>query len=137
MPPNRSTPPPADLTSKRAANAKTARNDVDKAQADLDALRAEVAAETPDADLPPGVVAVPLADTTVLIKDLLDWPSSANEDFLSARWTRWARKVLYSDNDFQTWAGLDPTNRQVSEFLGNWEKVTGIKVGELLASLSL
>ncbi len=105
---------------------------------DYDALRAEVAAEpeTQAAELPAGIYAVPLADTAIRVKDLGDWPSSANEDLTAARFTRWARKVSYSDDDFLIWAKIDPTNKQVGAFLSDWEKISGLPLVSMLLSWS-
>jgi hypothetical protein len=118
MPPRKRTNPPADLVDKAPANA------------DLDNLRAEVAAE-PDGD--DGPRAVPLADTTVLVKPFLDWPVSANEELISGRYTAWARRILHGD-DFDVWTRIDPTYRQLIEFLGAVEKVSGLPLGSLVTS---
>jgi len=122
MPPRKRAIPaavaPADLVDKQPANA------------DLDALRAEVATE-PDSDDAPK--AVPLADTTVLVKPFLDWPVSANDDLIAGKFTAWVRKVLHGD-DFDVWTRVDPTNRQLIEFLAAVEKISGLPLGSLVAS---
>jgi hypothetical protein len=110
--------PPA-LTEERAAPV-----------SDLDNLRAEVATE-PDGD--DGPKAVPLADTSVRIKPFLDWPVSANEELIAGRFTSWARKVLIAD-DFAVWVKVDPTNRQLIEFLTDVEKISGLPLGSLITS---
>jgi hypothetical protein len=109
---------PADLADKQPANA------------DLDNLRAEVATEHDSDD---GPKAVPLADTTVRIKAFLDWPVSANEELITGRYTSWARKVLHPD-DFKVWVKVDPTNRQLIEFLTDVEKISGLPLGSLITS---
>lgn len=119
MPPRKRTTPPVDLAGKAPAN-------------DLQALRDEVATE-PDAS--DGLFAVPLGDTTVRVKDFLDWPSSANDDLAFGRMGRWASKILHAE-DFEVWARMDPTNRQAIEFMREMEKITGIPLGTLLTSLS-
>jgi hypothetical protein len=122
MPPRKRTTPvaaaPADLADKQPANA------------DLDSLRAEVAAD-PDGD--DGPKAVPLADTSVRIKAFLDWPVSANEELIAGRFTVWARKVLHGD-DFDVWVKVDPTNRQLIEFMTAVEKISGLPLGSLITS---
>lgn len=114
---------PADLNGKRPANATS----------DLDALRTEVANE---ASGTVGVLTVPLADTTVRVKDFLDWPSSANEDLAYGRLTSWASKVVIPEDFTKIWAPMDPTNRQAIEFMAEWEKISGIPLGTLLTSLT-
>jgi hypothetical protein len=103
--------PPADLAGKTPANG-----------GDLDALRAEVAAE-PDTD--DGIMVVPLGDTSVRVKHYLDWPTSADEYFIAGRLTIWAQKILHGD-DYTVWEKVDPTNRQTAEFIRALEKITGI-----------
>lgn len=112
MPPEKKIDPPADLADKKPANA-----------TDLDALRVEVQAE-PDA--PESEFTVPIADTVVRVKHYLDWPVSADELLIAGRLHKWAEKVIVGD-DFRTvWVPLDPTNRQVSEFILNLEKISGV-----------
>ena len=124
MPPRaRKVTPPPDLDGKTPANATS----------DLDALRAEVAAEPEGAA---DTLAVPLGDTVVRVKDFMDWPSSANEDLAYGRFTRWAAKVLDGDDFVKVWVPLDPTNRQVTSFLVDWEKISGIPLGTMLTSLT-
>lgn len=120
MPPRKraAATPPVDLADKQPANA------------DLDALRAEVASE-PDGD--DGPKAVPLADTTVLVKPFLDWPVSANEELITGRFTVWAKKILAGD-DFEVWTRVDPTNRQLIEFMTAVEKISGLPLGSLITS---
>ncbi len=105
---------PADLNGKKPANADSG---------DLDALREEVAAE-PDADTWPKPV--PIGGTTVLVKEYLDWPSSADELLIAGRLFKWAEKILAGDDYANVWVPLDPTNRQVGEFLLALEKISGI-----------
>lgn len=106
---------------------------------DLDALRAEVAAETdPDGNLPDGAVLVPLRDTQVAVLNPLDWPASANEDVNNERFYSWAMKALARDEDKQTWEQIDPTNREVVQFLlEDWPKVSGVAVGDSHASRAM
>lgn len=121
MPPRKRTTPPAGLAAKKPAN-------------DLDAIRDEVATE-PDGNRDT-VFVVPLGNTTVRVKDFLDWPSSANDDLAFGRMTRWALKVLDGDDFEKVWAPMDPTNRQAIEFMRELEKIAGIPLGTLLTSLS-
>ena len=121
-PPRKRATRPADLETKRAADA------------DLQALRDEVAAE-PEAD-DDGFFAIPLGDRIVRVKNFLDWPSSANDDLAFGRMTRWALKVLDRDDFEKIWAPMDPTNRQAIEFMQQLEKITGIPLATLLTSLS-
>lgn len=104
--------PPGDLDSKTPANG-----------ADLDALRAEVSAG-PDAAA--DVMVVPIGGTSVRVKHYLDWPSSADEYFIAGRLTIWASKILAGGDYTKVWEPLDPTNRQVAEFIKNLETITGI-----------
>ncbi len=106
-----------------AAVAETSDTKADTASGDLDALRDEVAAED-DNDVWPKPV--PLGDPTVLAKHYLDWPGSADELLLAGRLTKWAEKILHGDDYATVWAPLDPTNRQIGEFLVALEKISGI-----------
>ncbi len=113
MPPRtKKVDPPADLAGKKPANA-----------TDLDALRDEVRAE-PDA--PDDIYAVSVAGTVVRVKHYLDWPVSADELLIAGRIHKWAEKVIAGDDYRDVWVPLDPTNRQVGEFLRNLEEITGI-----------
>lgn len=121
MPPRiKKATPPADLADKAPANG-----------TDLDALRAEVAAE-PDAD--DGVKVVPLGDTAVRVKHYLDWPASADELLIAGRLSRWAEKIVVPEDYAGVWQPMDPTNRQVVEFITSLEKITGIPFGVHIAS---
>lgn len=117
------TAPPPDLDGKKPANA-----------TDLDALRAEVAAEPEGAR--DGALVVALGDTKVRVKDFMDWPASANEDIGYGRYSAWARKCLAGDDFAKLWAPLDPTNRQVMEFLVLWSEASGLPLGSMLTSLT-
>ncbi|GAA2636910.1 hypothetical protein GCM10010399_82550 [Dactylosporangium fulvum] len=90
---------------------------------DVDALRAEVAAEPDAAD---EIEIVPFADTAVRVKHFLDWPASADDDLSFGRVTAWASKILAGDDFAKVWVKVDPTNRQVIAFFADLEKVTGI-----------
>jgi hypothetical protein len=56
----------------------------------------------------------------------LDGPTSADEYFIAGRLTIWASKILHGDDYAKVWEPLDPTNRQVAEFIQALEKITGI-----------
>lgn len=116
--------PPADLDDKKPANATS----------DLDQLRAEVAAEPDGAR--DGVIPVKLGDTKVRVLDFMDWPASANEDIGYGRYSAWARKCLAGDDFVKVWAPLDPTNRQVMDFLVRWSEASGLPLGSMLTSLT-
>jgi hypothetical protein len=126
-PPRKRTSPPANLAEKQPANAAP----------DLDTLRDEVAAETQGDE---GIGAVPLGDSVVRIKDFMQWPTSANEDYAYGRFTRWAQKVLV-EGDYQVWAGMNggtgPTNGEVVDFIRVAQEVTGFPLENLLTSLSM
>lgn len=123
MPPRaRKDAPPSDLDAKKPANT------------DLGALRAEVAAEPEGAR--DGTLRIALGDTKVRVKDFMDWPSSANEDIGYGRYGAWARKCLAADDYTTVWAPLDPTNRQVMEFLVRWSEASGLPLGSMLTSLT-
>lgn len=129
MPPRKKTAAaasaPADLDAKQPANADGG---------DLDALRAEVAAERPDS--PDGdYILIPVGDTVFRVKDFMDWPSSANEYLSIGRFSLWAQKALHPE-DGALWMQVDPTNRQVGEFFRDWEKVTGIPFGNIAGLLT-
>ncbi|MER7280419.1 hypothetical protein ABT369_38880 [Dactylosporangium sp. NPDC000244] len=98
---------------------------------DLDALRAEVAAEPDSADEP---YVVAIGDTSVRVKHFLDWPASADDDLQAGRITAWAGKVLAGDDFTTVWANADPTNRQVIAFLTDLEQVTGLPFASRLVS---
>lgn len=102
--------------------------------ADLDALRAEVAAEPQGAR--DGTLRIPLGNTKVRVLDFMDWPASANEDIGYGRYSAWARKALAEDDFAKIWAPLDPTNRQVMEFLVLWSEASGLPLGSMLTSLT-
>jgi hypothetical protein len=104
--------PPGDLAGKTPANG-----------TDLDAMRAEVAAE-PDAAA--DIMVVPIGATSVRVLHYLDWPTSADEYFIAGRLTIWASKILHGDDYAKVWEPLDPTNRQTAEFIQALEKITGI-----------
>lgn len=99
---------------------------------DLDALRREVYAETgPDPDgLPDGAVWVPLRDARVAVLNPLDWPASATDDVRAGWFTSWAMKALARDVDKDTWARIDPTNRECDRFLNvDWPAASGVTLG--------
>lgn len=103
--------------------------------ADLDLLKAEVAAESkPRDDLPEGAVLVPLhnragevvATFAVLHPD--DWPCSAAEDVNNTVMPRiftWALKVLATEDDRNLWRAIDPSNRAASQFIEDWQRASG------------
>lgn len=93
----------------------------------LQLVQAEVAGETVEAPdgLPDGAVLVPIGDTEVAVLSDQDWPSSANEDMAMGLYGRWAQKALATEADIIAWFDLDPTNRQVADFLVEWAKRTG------------
>jgi hypothetical protein len=124
MPPRaRKAAAPVDLNGKRPANA---------IRSDLDALRAEVAAELPEGGpLHP----VEFAGTTVLVKDFWDWPVEANELLARGFIVQWAQAVMPAE-EFAAWAKVRPTNRQAAEFMGVVEAVVGFPLGSWLTSLS-
>ncbi len=69
---------------------------------------------------------VPIGDTSVLVKHYLDWPASADDLLIAGRLHKWAEKILDGDDYATVWVPLDPTNRQVGEFLLALEKISGI-----------
>jgi hypothetical protein len=120
--------PPADLDAKKPANA--------DASPDLDALRAEVRAES-DSDDGIEYLAVPLGNTTVRVKrDPLDWPGSANSYFARGLMTEWAQRVVHPDDFAQVWLPTDPTNRQIAAFIAEWEKISGLPLAQQFSLLS-
>lgn len=101
---------------------------------DLELIQAEVATETVKHDnLPEGAVLVPLGDTVVAVLHPDDWPSSANEDVNAERFLTWALKVLATDEDKALWLAMDPINRQVGQFLLDWQKAIGAPLGGVAA----
>lgn len=104
------------------------------ATSDLDALRAEVAAE-PDGERD-GTLAIPIGNSKVRVKGFMKWPSSANEDLGYGRYSAWARKALAGDDFVKVWAPMDPTNEEVTEFLVRWSEESGLPLGSMLTSLT-
>jgi hypothetical protein len=111
-------PPTARKRTTRAAKATA-----DKNGGNLEAVRAEVAAEPEGGDQP---YVVALAGTSVKVKHFLDWPASGDDDLAAGRFTVWARKVLVGDDYTKVWQPMDPTNRQVIAFFSDLEAITGI-----------
>lgn len=124
MPPRKRATPPADLPGKRAANP----------DADIEALRAEVAAE-PDGTAEE-YYAIPFANTSVRVKDFWDWPAVASDMLAVGRFTQAAAQIVHPDDFLTVWATANPTNRQVRDFMNEVEKVVGIPLQTLLTSLS-
>jgi hypothetical protein len=87
-------------------------------------------------------VSVPLAGKTVRVKPPMDWRDSAFEALRSARFGVWAQSSLVNDlataedgtetgvDDTAVWAEIDPTYRQILEFLAAYEQAGGIGLGE-------
>lgn len=120
-------PPTARKRAAKSANGKPA------GTTDLDKLRAEVSAETPDAE--PTTIPVPFCGTTVGVLDFWDWPAEANESLARGLIVRWASQVMPA-KDFATWAGVKPTNRQAAEFIAAVEVAVGFPLGSWLTSLA-
>jgi len=87
-------------------------------------------------------VSVPLADTHVRVKPPMDWKASAFEALREARFSVWAQTSLVNDaeidddgkksgsDDVAVWNKVDPTVRQVAEFLAAYSELVGISLGE-------
>jgi hypothetical protein len=117
---------PRKATAKKAAPAATTEEPV----SDLDAMRAEVAAEPGAAD---ECYTLPLADKKVRVKHILDWPLSADALLQAKLLEQWAQRVLVEE-DLPIWAEVDPTLRQFVAFMDELEAVTGVPFGLQVAS---
>lgn len=122
---------PAATPRKTAAKKAAAIKAIQEPPNDLDAMRAEVAAE-PDA-VEDETYVVPLAGTTVRIKNVLDWPLSCDDLLRAQMFNQWARKVLV-DEDRQVWEGVDPSLRVFAAFMKDLETISGIPFGLELVS---
>jgi hypothetical protein len=145
MPPTATnTEAPADLAAKRAANDPDQTGQPDQVDtADLDALRAEVAAEPvgmPAADDDTWPRSIPLGDATVRVKHWLDWELDGDKHLLAVDISSWAEGVLVNDetgDDFKdVWKPAKPTLRQGLKFVKAVEVATGIPFAPHLASLT-
>lgn len=126
---------PADLNGKMPANADSG---------DLDALREEVAAETPtpapDDDTWPRLI--PVGDVKVRVKHWLDWELDGDKHLLAVDISSWAEGVLFKDEDEDVddfkdiWKPAKPTLRQGLVFVKAVEVATGIPFAPHLASLT-
>lgn len=129
MPPSNTVEPPNDLADKTPANE----------SGDLDALRAEVAAEqviTPAADDDTWPRPIPVGDVTVRVKHYLDWPMDSDQSLANVDLTNWARDVLAGD-DFETiWKPAKPTLRQGLAFVKAVEVAMGVPFAQHLALLT-
>jgi len=88
-------------------------------------------------------VSVPLGDKQVRVKPPMDWKASAVEAIVAGRFTAWAQTSLVDDetrdektgkltgsDDVAVWNKVDPTVRQVAEFLAAYSELVGISLGE-------
>ncbi len=110
---------PADLNGKKPANADSG---------DLDALRDEVAAETPspaaDDDTWPRLI--PVGDVKVRVKHYLDWTLDSEDAIRTVDIRGWAADNL-ADSDFvAAWLPAKPTLRQGLQFIQTVEVATGL-----------
>ncbi len=78
-----------------------------------------VAALIAEARAADGPVTVPLGGYLFHIRPVWDWPWDAVTALTNGWYHRWARHALDGDGG-AVWRRLDPTNRQVGEFLANW-----------------
>lgn len=67
------------------------------------------------------------ADITV--PNAMDWDGEATEVLSAGRFYTWAELVL-SDDDFEAWRSVRPTNRQIDEFFRSWSELTGQDAGK-------
>lgn len=100
---------------------------------DLEAMRAEVAAEPETAanktDISDKPFTVPFVDTEIRVKAILDWPVSSDKLLFASRFEEWAAKILDGDQLAEVWEPADPTLRQIIKFVGDLEARTGIPFG--------
>lgn len=101
----------------------------------LDRLAAEAANGTEP-------VSVPLGGKTVRVMHPMDWRSSAMEALQVGNFQRWAQMCLVNDagtdadgnatgsDDAAIWLEVDPTNRQVVQFLIDYRNAGGSGLGE-------
>lgn len=78
-------------------------------------------AEARAADLP---VTVRLADTTVDIPPLWQWPAAGIPALLSEAYDDWAYLVL-PEWEYRRWVDVDPTVDEVDDALDDWERLSG------------
>ncbi len=130
---------PAAAPVEPATNGKATEPEQQPDTADLDALRAEVAAEpatTPAADDDTWPRPIPIGDVTVRVKHYLDWPLDSDQHLANVDITTWARDILAGD-DFDTiWRPEKPTLRQGLKFVKAVEVAVGIPFAPHLDSLT-
>ena len=72
---------------------------------------------------------VPLDGQDVRIKHPMDWPSSAMRAMREGNFEVWAEKCL-EDGDYAIWQSVDPTYRQIAQFMAAYRDVGGREPGE-------
>ncbi len=105
---------------------------------DLDAMREEVAAETPTpaADDDTWPRPIPVGDVAVHVKHFLDWPLDSDRHLAVVDITSWARDVVVEDDFVNIWAPAKLTVRQGLAFVKAVEVATGVPFAPHLASLT-
>jgi hypothetical protein len=76
-----------------------------------------------------GYLSVPLVGQDVRVKDPMDWPSSAMAAMREGNFEVWAEKCLAS-GDYEIWQSVDPTYRQIAQFMAAYRDVGGREPGE-------
>ena len=96
------------------------------------AMQAEVDAEDDE-----GAVTVTLdtanGSADIRIPPPADWSARATDLLADARVHSWAQ-LTFSDEGWQAWQDLDPTNREANVFLGRWREASGQGEGKSRAS---
>jgi hypothetical protein len=98
----------------------------EKTESALTALEAEV-------DAGDGTVEVPLGDTTVRVRPVGEWRSSAVRAMRNGDFDAWAETTLAGD-DYQIWTDVDPTISECEAFFTAWGEATGQDSGKSGAS---
>jgi hypothetical protein len=84
-----------------------------------------LAAEASDTEF----LTVPLAGKDIRVKDPMDWPSSAMRAMREGNFEVWAEKCL-EDGDYTIWQSVDPTYRQIAQFMAAYRDAGGREPGE-------
>lgn len=71
-----------------------------------------------------GPVAVPVADTDILVPPLSQWSKTAIYAALGDHDHEWAALVL-DPNNWETWVDVDPTVAEADTMWADWERLTG------------
>lgn len=76
-----------------------------------------------------------LRDRVVKVLPPMDWPRSAMRAIAAGDVDTWALGV-FADEDRDAWSEVDPTNREVVQFLADYAETAGAQPGESEASQS-